>query len=41
MEAKEIYTVIKNDITKGIFNYDEQIVAISKWVESEFDKKKK
>lgn len=34
MKAEEIYNKIKNEITKDIYNYDDQIVVISKWVES-------
>ena len=40
MEAKEIYLKIKREITKGLYAYDDQIVAIAKWVESEFEPKK-
>lgn len=31
MNAEEIYNKIKNEIVKDIYNYDDQIVAISKW----------
>jgi hypothetical protein len=41
MEAKEIYLKIKREITKGLYAYDDQIAAIAKWVESEFEVKKK
>ncbi len=37
MEAKEIYLKIKREITKGLYAYNDQIAAISKWIESEFD----
>jgi hypothetical protein len=40
MEAKEIYLKIKREITKGLYAYDDQIVAIAEWVESEFEPKK-
>lgn len=40
MEAKEIYLKIKREITKGLYAYDDQIAAIAKWVESEFEEKK-
>lgn len=40
MEAKEIYLKIKRDITKGLYVYDDQIAAIAKWIESEFEPKK-
>lgn len=40
MEAKEIYLKIKREITKGLYAYDDQIAAIAKWVESEFEPKK-
>jgi hypothetical protein len=39
MEAKEIYLKIKREITKGLYAYDDQIAAIAKWVESEFEAK--
>lgn len=29
---EEIYLKIKNDITKNIYEYDDQIAAISKWI---------
>lgn len=40
MEAKEIYLNIKREVTKGLYVYDDQIAAIAKWVESEFEPKK-
>ncbi|MGE4412912.1 MAG: hypothetical protein AB7E45_04350 [Candidatus Caldatribacteriota bacterium] len=40
MEVKEIYLKIKREITKGLYAYDDQIVAIAKWIESEFEPKK-
>ncbi len=39
MEAKDMYLKIKKEITKGIYNYDDQIVAIANWIESEFEEK--
>ena len=39
MKAEEIYHKIKNEVVNNIFNYDEQIVAISKFIESEFEPK--
>ena len=39
MTAKEIYLTIKKDVTKGLYAYDDQIAAIAKWVESEFEPK--
>lgn len=39
MKAEEIYHKIKNEVVKDIFNYDEQIVAIAKFIESEFEPK--
>jgi len=41
MDAKEIYLKIKGEITKGLYAYDDQIAAIAKWVECEFEEKKK
>lgn len=41
MKVKEIYLKIKKEITKGMYNYDDQITAISKWIESEFEPKNK
>jgi len=40
MEAKEIHETIKNEIIKDIFNHNEQMVAISKWIASEFKPKR-
>lgn len=40
MKAKEIYLKIKREITKGLYAYDDQIAAIAKWVESEFEPKR-
>jgi methionine aminopeptidase len=39
MKAEEIYKTIKNEVTKNIYNYDEQIVAIAKWVEFKLKEK--
>lgn len=41
MNTKEIYLKIKREITKGLYAYDDQIAAIAKWVESEFEPKNK
>lgn len=41
MKAKEIYTVISRKIIEGIWKHDDQMIAISKWVESEFEPRKK
>jgi hypothetical protein len=40
MQAKTIYLKIKREITRGLYAYDDQIAAIAKWVESEFEEKK-
>lgn len=40
MDAKEIYLKIKRDITKGLYTYDDQVAAIAKWIESDFEPKK-
>jgi len=40
MTRKDIYIKIKGEITKGIYSHDDQILAISKWIEAEFDKEK-
>ena len=40
MNTEKIYKTIRNEITKDIFNYEDQIMAISKWIVSEFVTKK-
>jgi len=40
-QEKEIYLKIKGEITKGLYAHDDQIAAIAKWVECEFEEKKK
>lgn len=41
MTQEEIYKTIRNEVTKDIYNYGDQIMAISAWIESEFEKKGK
>lgn len=41
MNAKEIYLEIVKKVTKDIYGYDDQMVEIAKWIESEFELKKK
>ena len=41
MTQEEIYKTIRNEVTKDIYNYEDQIMAISAWIESEFEKKSK
>jgi hypothetical protein len=33
MKSEEIYKSIKSEVVRDIYNYDDQIVAIAKWVE--------
>lgn len=40
MTRKDIYIKIKGEITKGIYSHDDQMSAISTWVECEFEKEK-
>ena len=39
MTEIEIYLKIKREITKGLYAYDDQIAAISKWIAAEFEPK--
>ena len=41
MEPKEIYLKLTKEVTKDIYVWDDQMVAIAHWISNEFELKNK